>query len=159
MKRLARFWLVLDAKRSAHIKAAAIVNKSATLEQSREHLGRRAEELKEIMATILEKYDEAEARQQLLAAEVEDGGEELEENKPLPAYETRQFDPETDEFEERVDLTSLFILRATTADSEVCVCCSYCVTWAVRRYCVFIRSCIQSHQSIHWPVFTEKIEC
>ena len=111
MRGLAKYWLVLDAKRSAHIKAAAIVQKSAALQASRQHLQDRAAELSDIMATVLAKYDEAVAHQQLLTDDDNNGEGEMEEDKPLPEFSTERFDPDGERFDPSIDLTSLFRVR------------------------------------------------
>lgn len=108
---LAKYWLVLDAKRSAHIKAASIVQKSAAFHASRQHLQDRAAELSDIMATVLAKYDEAVAHQQLLTEDDNNAEGEMEEDKPLPEFSTERFNPDEERFDPSIDLTSLFRVR------------------------------------------------
>lgn len=81
----------------------------SAIQESQKHLEDRAKELSDIMATVLAKYDEAVAHQQLMDAD--DQAEELEEDKPLPEFTTKRFDPNEERFDPALDLTSLFRVR------------------------------------------------
>lgn len=114
LQNLAKICLVLDAKRRAHIKAASIIQRSTQLQVYRKPIENQNAELSEIMATVLAKYNRLIDHQIMEDEELEI----LEEDKPLPEFSNRELDESEDKYVEKLDLTSLFQVRAVTRNTD-----------------------------------------